>query len=251
MIDYNIKTLDNVFTILNFLTEHQPIGISEIARQTKLSKTTTFRLLKALEIHHMVQQLDLEQYAIGYGFLKYKPLELCGQTLINLAKPYMRDFTKATGEGINLAIKHDNRVYYIHTEVGEDYFLQSSLAPTSQLYCSSMGKIFLSHMPEQELKDYFKQDLTARTHHTLTSLDAFQKEKLAILNKGISYDNEEYEYGLTCISSGLFQDGQLIATIGCSGPSSRLSYKGLNQLERQLKHTADAINESLTTSKDL
>ncbi|WMB28030.1 helix-turn-helix domain-containing protein [Streptococcus didelphis] len=177
MTDQRIKTLDNAIKLLDILVEHQSLGVSEIARQAHLSKTTVFRLLKALEVHHLVLQIDQENYALGYGMLKYQPLEANSQQIISLAKPYMKNFTEVTGETINLAIHYDNYVYFIHTEVGESYLLQFSLAPTAKLYCSSMGKIFLSQMADSDLKSYFQEDLVARTHHTITSYQAFKEEK--------------------------------------------------------------------------
>ncbi|WP_159720720.1 IclR family transcriptional regulator [Streptococcus halichoeri] len=245
MTDYHIKTLDNAVLILDSLADDRPLGVSEIARQTKLSKTTVFRLLKALEMHHFVIQIDQNIYTLGYGMLRYKPIDVHNQALIKLAKPHMQTFTQMTGETINLAIHHDKQVYFIHTEAGETYLLQFSLAPTAKLYCSSMGKIFLSHMTDAEIQDYFKKDLKARTLNTITDYAHYQIDKKAILTTGIAYDQEEYEYGLTCLATGLYQNKQLIAAIGCSGPTSRLKIKGYDFLEKQLKETAQRINDLL------
>lgn len=246
MTDHRIKTLDSAVLILDSLAEQAPLGVSEIARQTSLSKTTVFRLLKALEYHHFVIQLDQEEYALGYGTLKYQPLAINNRQLIDLVKPHMRRFTEKTGETINLAVHYDQTVYIIHTEIGEQYLLQFSLTPSAKLYCSSIGKVFLSQMSGEKLRNYYSQELTARTHHSITNYDDFLKEKATILATGIAYDREEYEYGLTCLATGLFQNGNIIAAIGCSGPSSRLAFKGFDYLEEQLTETAAAINQLLS-----
>lgn len=249
MVEHRIKTLDNAFLILDKLTGRTPLGISELARQTKLSKTTVFRLLKALEYHHVVLQLDQEEYTLGYGTLKYQPLPLHHHLLVDLATPYMKEFTEHTGETINLAIQYDHTIYIIHTEVGEQYLLQSSLTPSAQLYCSAMGKIILSQMTDKELEDYYSQQLVPRTHYSIVTHKDFQIEKQNILQTQIAYDREEYEYGLTCLATGLFQYKKIVAVLGCSGPSSRLAFKGFKRLETQLMKTAQAIHQRLSTDQ--
>ena len=47
------------------------------------------------------------------------------------------------------------------------------------------------------------------------------------------------------MATGLYQNGQLIAALGCFGPTTRLGFKGLAQLEENLKKTAETINQLL------
>lgn len=51
------------------------------------------------------------------------------------------------------------------------------------------------------------------------------------------------------MATGLYQNGQLIAALGCSGPTTRLGFKGLAQLEENLKKTAETINQLLEVQR--
>lgn len=240
-----IKSIDNAFSLLDLLSEYGPLGISEITRLSGLAKTTVFRILKTLEHRGIVMQIEDEIYAISYKILKYQPSPLNEQQLIKVAKPYMQEFSQKTGETINLSILYRDEIYIIHSESGESYMLQSSLTPVTDLYCSSMGKIFLSEMAADELEKYYQKSLFKRTINTIIHYPDFCEEQQKIKQNHIAYDHEEYEYGLTCMATGLYQNSQLIAALGCSGPTTRLGFKGLAQLEENLKKTAETINQLL------
>ncbi|EME3213506.1 IclR family transcriptional regulator, partial [Enterococcus faecalis] len=225
--------------------EQGALGISEIAKLSGLAKTTVFRILKTLEYHGIVMQIEDDIYTLSYKILKYQPEPLNEQQLIKIAKPCMQNFSQKTGETINLSILHRDETYIIHSESGESYMLQSSLAPVTDLYCSSIGKIFLSEMSTTELERYYQKPLLKRTINTIINYSDFYEEQQKIKEKQISFDHEEYEYGLTCMATGIYQNSELIAALGCSGPTTRLSFKGIAQLENELKKSAKIINQLL------
>lgn len=241
----NIKAITNAFLVLDVLAELGNVGVSEIARHTSIAKTTVFRIIKTLENLGAVVQVTGDIYSLGYVLVKYQPQAVNQEYLIRVASPFMKEFALETGESINLAILNQNQVYIIHTQVGERYLLQSTLLPTVDLYCSSMGKIFLGAMSEEELRHYFAQERVAYTLNTITSAETFLKENEVIKETQIAYDKEEFEYGLSCFSTGIYQAKQLIAAIGCSGPTSRLQVKGQAYLEECLLKTASLINQAL------
>lgn len=47
------------------------------------------------------------------------------------------------------------------------------------------------------------------------------------------------------MATGIYQNSELIAALGCSGPTTRLSFKGIAQLENELKKSAKIINQLL------
>lgn len=240
-----IKSVDNAFTLLDLLSEQGALGISEVTRLSGLAKTTVFRILKTLEYRGIVIQIEDDIYTLSYKILKYHPKPLNEQQLIKIAKPYMQNFSQKTGETINLSILYRDEIYIIHSESGESYMLQSSLAPVTDLYCSSMGKIFLSEMSPTELEKYYQKRLVKRTINTIIDYSNFCEEQKKIKEKQIAFDHEEYEYGLTCMATGLYQNGELVAALGCSGPTTRLGFKGLSQLEDELKKSGEIINQLL------
>ncbi len=51
---------------------------------------------------------------------------------------------------------------------------------------------------------------------------------------------------MTCISAPLFdKNGDIIASLGMSGPTNRVLYKGLEIIEKEIRDAADEANEFL------
>lgn len=236
------KSVLNAAKIIDLISQNEGLGISEIAKQLNLPKTSAFRLLKTLESAGLLIQDCEETYYLSYKFLSYQVGVNADQNLIHKCLPILKNLSQLTGETVNLTVHRADKMYNIYSEIGEFYALQSNLAPESDLYCSSSGKMVLSYMNNEQLQSYFKQKLLPRTIHTITNYEAFLKEKKKILSTGISYDREEYEYGLTCLSVPVLEQNVLIATIGISGPTTRLAYKNFEKIEQLLLNEVAKIN---------
>jgi DNA-binding IclR family transcriptional regulator len=108
-----------------------------------------------------------------------------------------------------------------------------------------MGKLFLLKFSDKELKDYFNSSKPEkRTVNSIGDLEDFLKLKKEIERDGVSYDREEYEYGLSCIAAPIYDNSKnIIAAISISGPTTRLRYKGADYLKDLLVSTAQEISK--------
>ena len=242
----NIKSIENAFEIIDLLYETGSMGVSELSTELKLPKTTTHRVLKTLRNLNIVDQDKQDIYSLGYSMYKYSQGIKQDQALINTAMPAMDTFSSQTGETINLGVLVGDEVVVIHSSTGEFYNLQPTLSQSSPLYCSGMGKVYLSEFNDDELSAYYDQGLVKRTVNSIIQKEDYEKEKEHFLRTRLSYDNEEYEYGLSCISTAVFDPtNKLIAALSVSGPTSRLKHKGIDNLEKKLLETSIAITESM------
>lgn len=240
-----IQSIINASKIMDFINERGQAGVREISKNLEIPKSTVFRILKSLEeVDYIVSTSD-DEYAIGYKINNYKPGLNEDKLLINYSKEILKEYAELMGESINLAINQYNKAYNIVYADGEYYTLQANMPPESDLYCSSTGKIFLSYMDDDNLKKYFRKNLEKRTINTITKLDDFLNEKEKILKDNISYDKEEYEYGLSCIATPIKKDGKVIAAISISGPTSRLKFKNCEKLKKNLLEAKGKIEENI------
>jgi IclR family KDG regulon transcriptional repressor len=224
------------------------LGVSPLAKELGLAKVTTFRIMKTLEKYNYLRlDKDTMEYSLGYLFYEYSKKIEKNISLINLVTPFMETLVDKINENVNLSLMYNNSILTIKTVEGDSFALMSVLEPLAPLHCSSSGKLFLSRWSDEKIKDYFEnEERIEYTHFTITRYETFLKEMKTILEEGISYDREEYSYGLTCISAPLFdRDGEIIAVLGISGPTNRLLYKGLETMEKEVKDTADEANDFL------
>ncbi|MEG0327834.1 MAG: IclR family transcriptional regulator [Erysipelothrix sp.] len=240
-----IGNIVDAFKVLDIINLEQEIGISNLAQKLDLPKTRIFRIMKSLEEVKAVKQLENSNYCLDYHMLKFAKGVTIKNRIIDIAEPHMKKAVEITGESINLGMEYKDDLVILRRMHGDFYQLQTSLRPVGDLYCSGMGKLFLAQRDDEDLKSYFT-NVSQRTVRTITSFEEFKAQQKNILESGLSFDDEEYEYGLSCYAVPIFDSkGILQYAISISGPSSRLEYKGIDFLMDTLKKCAIEIQKDM------
>ena len=243
--EYIVSMLDKSLKILDYLF-HKPgfTGIAEISSSLNIAKGTVFRILYTLQQYNFVRKNELDQYALGVAFITYGTQLKNQWDLLTFAQPIMEEVAKNLGESVNIGILLDDHVITLDTIPGEEFYIVKNLIPLSPLYCSSMGKIFLSEMTDSEFSEYTQRfPLQARTVSTITDPKVLAKEIQEVKKSKVSYDREEYTYGLTCVGAGIYHGEKLLATVSISGPTSRLEHKGMENFQEAIKDLAKSIED--------
>nr|WP_296155625.1 IclR family transcriptional regulator [uncultured Peptoniphilus sp.] len=241
--DYTVPMVEKALQILRFLLEHNDeFSIGDIATALDIPKTSVFKILHTLETERFVTKDASDRYSLGFGFIPYDAEVKNRWDFTKVTRPIMEQGAAACGESLNLGILADDAIVMLDTIPGEEFFIIRHLIPVAPLYCSSIGKIFLSEYSEERFDEYIaRHTLTPRTISTLTTPEALRADLDEVLETGTAHDREEYEYGLTCMAKGIYSEGELIAGISLSGPTSRLKHKGMERLEGILADVADAL----------
>lgn len=244
-----IKNIVDSFRILDVLNEQGASSIAYLVQTLEIPKTTIFRIIKTLEEVNVIKQLPNSDYALDYRLSVYAQNAAKDNQLIELATPFMNQLCDSFGETVNLGILHENQVLIIQSIEGDFYQLQASLVPVSPLYCSGMGKLFLSEFHKDDIKKYFK-NLSKRTVNTITESQTFFDEMIEMKEKGYSVDLEEYEYGLSCYAVPIYNEfGEMICAMSVSGPTTRLEHKGIHNLVTELKAKGKSFEKVLKKIK--
>jgi len=244
MIERATDVMDQLFN------SDKPLGVTEISQNLSLPKATVYRILITLAKGGFItKKHGTEKYVLGGKFIKYSDRVKHDIHIHSVAKPYMEELSKESGEAVNLAVDYENASLIIERVRGEQTSLVSMLIPTAPYNCSSSGKIFLSYKTEQEIKAYFaKERGQKRTIKSIMTFDEFMEERKFIFEKGYSIDDEEYDYGLYCIGKPLYScENKLLGAISITGPKSRLEYKGLDLIINSLERTVAKIQDEIRT----
>jgi DNA-binding IclR family transcriptional regulator len=116
------------------------------------------------------------------------------------------------------------------------------------VHCSSVGKVFLAQLSDQELDRLLKRKrLEKRTANTITDSGELKHHLKVIRQKGFAVDDEENEKGIRCVGAPIFnQQGQVIAAISISGPTVRITKKVMQQtLKNEVVKTASDISREI------
>jgi DNA-binding IclR family transcriptional regulator len=234
------QAVDRAARLLTLVVEaDDQISFTELVEDSGLARSTTSRLLAALEANHLLERDANGAYASGALFALYSARHDPWSQVARVADPILRDVGAQTGETVNLAIPRGETVVQI-AQVDTTYMLgprdwmQVSVPP----HCSAIGKVLYAF----ECLSVPEGDLEQLTANSLASSAQLRRQITTIRRRGYATTCEELEIGLDAVAApvrGL--DGEVIAALGVSGPSARLGANP-DEIGRLLIKHADALS---------
>lgn len=244
-----IKSLDRAMDIFAYLSQGQGLALSAIAEDTGQSPATVYRVLVTLEGKGLVEfdpvdqlwHIGAEAFAIGARFLRRT-------SLVERARPVLRDLMEATGETANLGVERDGSVLFVsqvetHASI-RAFFPPGTLSP---MHSSGIGKALLSMMDDtRQRRIIAAHGLERFTPFTLTQPKALTEDLREARERGYAIDNEEKNEGMRCIAAPVFDlNGEAVAGISVSGPTSRVSRHGLQAFSQPVLEAAQALTRAI------
>jgi IclR family transcriptional regulator, KDG regulon repressor len=250
MNEIGIQSVNRAIAILSLFTYRRPrLGITEISHFLSLPKGTVHGLVRTLLNAGFLQQ-DSETRKYQLGLKLYEMgITLAGNLEIN---------QKAVGPANKLAKNvslvsriaiwdEDSALITLNIDPHSKSLFVHQIGPRIPAYCSSLGKVILAFLSDEELNAYLSQTkLVPYTPKTVTQKEWLLRELKETRQRGYSIDQEETTLGLVCIGAPIFgKGGHLEASISLSGDPSRFQRKQLKSLAEKLSKTAGEISRSM------
>jgi DNA-binding IclR family transcriptional regulator len=237
-----VQSVDRAVSILEILARTGESGVTEIASELGVHKSTAFRLVAALEQRGLVEQaVDRGKYRLGVVILRLAGATSARLDVVQESRQVCRKLASDTGETVNIAVLADRSALYLHQVAGA-----SSLQPHNwvgqhiPLHATSNGKVLLSALPDAEL-DTVLRALPSYTHKTITSKKELKRELAEVRAIGYSVAVDELEIGLAAVAAPILNaHGDVIASLSVSGPTFRLDE---DRIEAVLPLLMDAAAE--------
>ena len=205
------------------------MGVSDLMRRTGLAKSTTHRLLAALEAHRLVQQFPpLGKFGLGSRLAELGAKARPHSGLIEAARAPLAELSAATGETAHLAVLIDGEVLSIFAVEGPRTLrTPATVGRKTPIHTSSLGKAILARMSKESVDELFRARRGVRlerfTRRTITSLAQLHNELFRVRVNGYAVDDEEYEEGLRCIGAAVLDgESRPVAAVSIAGPAGRL-----------------------------
>jgi IclR family transcriptional regulator, KDG regulon repressor len=245
-----VKSVDRALTIISLVSKRKEgVGVTELAADLELNKSSIFRLLSTLVKHGFIEQNpETKKYRLGYKYLELSSMLLESIDLRAQAKPLLEELASHTSEVIHLVVYDQGEVVYIEKlEGNETLRTHSQVGRRAPMHCTSVGKVILAHLPLNEIVDIIdKHGLPKHTENTITDKEAFFKELGKIRNEGFSTEKEENEPGITCIAAPIFDHARKItAAVSISGPSIRMTEERLAEIKPFIVDIGKKISQRL------
>jgi IclR family transcriptional regulator, acetate operon repressor len=222
----------------------EPLGIGELAAHSGLPKSTTSRLVSALERQGLVQRFgDTRTLRPGPVLLRFAHRD-GNRSLVELAGPVLDLLAAETRETINLAVPSPLGVEHVAQRDSVHFVgVTNWVGRRIPHHVAANGKVFLAYgsvpVPER---------LEAFTPHTIISREALAHELGRIRAAGYASAINELELGLAAVAAPVRAGGAVIAALSISGPDARLTAERGEQLAPFLIEQCDALGRLLEGS---
>ncbi|WP_211294668.1 IclR family transcriptional regulator [Streptomyces glaucescens] len=231
-----VQSVDRAVSVLEILARSGEAGVTEIADELGVHKSTAFRLLGVLENRGLVAQAkDRGKYYLGAGVLRLAGAAAVRLDISQEGVPVCRELADELGETVNIAVLDDDAAVNIMQARGTaSVTAQNWLGRRTPLHATSSGKVLLAHMPPTLREGLLARSLPRFTERTITAASMLRGELEAVVEQGYGTTVEELELGLAAVAAPIrAHDGEVIAAISVSGPVYRLNFDRLPELARR------------------
>ena len=197
-----VQSVDRAITILEILAREGEAGVTDVAKELDVHKSTAFRLLATMQARGLVEQSDDQRkYRIGLSLVRIAGMSAARSDLVQLARPMCKQLAAETGETINLAVLVDDTALYVDQIAGE-----ATLQPHNwvgqriPLHATSNGKVLLAHLDPDEV-DAMVPKLEKHGPRTVTRRTTLHRELAAVRERGYALAVDELEQGLTALAA--------------------------------------------------
>lgn len=228
------QSLDRAIDILECLAGAQGLTLSEVAERLDMAPATVFRVLHTCETRRLTE-IDPENqtWHIGAELFRLGSAFLMRNSLVERARPVMRQLMEATGETANIGIEREGEILFL-SQVETQSNIRAFFQPGTRapLHASGIGKALLSQydraridrlLPEARLEEF--------TMKTLFDKDQLLAELDLIHRRGWALDDEERTHGMRCVAAPITDfTGEAVGGISVSGPSDRMPDERLTEI---------------------
>ncbi len=244
-----IKSLDRALEVLVALGNMGGGTLSEIAGALDQSPATVYRVLTTFQGRGFADFDEQSQvWNIGAAAFLTGSQFLRRTSLVERARPIMRELMEATGETANLGIERDGKVLFLG-QVETHATIRAFFPPgtASAMHSSGIGKALLSRMDDARQRQVLAASkLEQFTPYTLTDPEAMIADLHATKARGYAIDGEERNIGMRCIAAPVYNVfGEAVAGISVSGPTSRITEDRIAELAEPVMQAARALTTAI------
>ncbi|MFB6805635.1 IclR family transcriptional regulator [Streptomyces sp. NPDC056387] len=244
-----VQSVDRAVSVLEILAQRGEAGVSEVAAEIDVHKSTAFRLLGALEARGLVEQAtERGKYRLGFGIVRLAGAVTGRIDITQVGRPVCEQLAEELGETVNIAILEEQYAINLCQVRGPGAVTAHNwVGQLTPLHATSSGKVLLAHLPaKRRVQLLAEAGLKKYTPNTLTARTKLERNLVEALDRGYAMTLEEYELGLHAMAAPIRdRDGVVIAAISASGPSYRLTEERMHELAPLLVRGAQEISHRM------
>lgn len=246
-----VKSVETTIELIEALEALDGAGVSELAAELGVAKSTVHDHLKTLEAHEFVVRRG-DRYHVGLRFLDHGGRARSRRKVYAIARPEVARLAAETGEMANLVVEEHGLGVYVDVARGEKAInLDTYIGKREYLHNTAVGKAILAHLPDAEVEAILDRwGMPRETERTVTSRDDLEAELRTTRERGYAIDREERLRGLRCVAAPIVQEGtDVVGALSVSGPASRMDDDRIEEtIADKVVRTANIVEVNVTYS---
>ena len=216
------QAIDRAAELLVSIVESaRPLGVGELSESSGLPKSTTSRLVGALERRGLLQRAGDRRVSPGPVLLRFAHRD-SGESLAELATPALRSLAELSGETINLGVP---------TPLGVEHLAQED------------SRHFVGGTNWVGRRVPYEPTANGKVLRAFSATPPATGEMREIRARGYSIAIDQLERGLSALAAPVFgPDGIAVAALSISGPTIRLTPDRIAELAPALLEQARLLS---------
>jgi IclR family transcriptional regulator, pca regulon regulatory protein len=219
-----VQSLERGLAVIRaFGTDRARMTLSEVARETDLSRAAARRFLHTLvELGYVVT--DGRVFALRPRVLELGYAYLSSLSLPEVAQPHLERLAEEVGESSSVAVLDGADIVYV-ARVATHRIMSAAIQVGTRFPAAttSMGRAVLAHLPRSD-RDAFLDGVALEplTAHTITDGALLGAALDTVRSQGWALVDQELEEGLRSIAAPLRdRAGEVVAAVNVSAPVRR------------------------------
>ncbi len=245
-----IPAVGRTFAMLELLAHsRKALNVSEISRTLRLPKSSTFRMLIALEDEHCVQKdTHSGRYRFGFRLVNLSRAAVENLQIRELARPFLISLMLSTGLAVHLSVLAHGQAIIIE-KIEAPGFGRIGTWPgrAMDINSTAAGKALIAFLSAEELdREVKSRAFVKHNQKTITSLAKLKEHLAGVRELGYSVDDEEDEIGARCVGAPILDaTGKVIAAVSVVGTVDQVSREDFRGLGATVKRCAASVSLGL------
>ena len=243
------QALKNGLDTLLLVASRRSLGVTEVAAELGIDKSTASRILATLQDKNMVEKhQDTGKYGLGPTILHMNEQYHRNLSVTAVARPVMEVLVPEIRESVHLAVLANNQAVVVEQTLSDSRLVVNAVVGGSEpLHCSALGKCLLAFTPEDTREVLLAGlSLEARTRNTITDMSRLRSELERIRHLGYASDDEELSPGIKCVAVPIRNSrGAYAYALGTSGAAGRMTAAKLSRVVPLMLRAAREVHSRL------
>ncbi|MFI6026731.1 IclR family transcriptional regulator [Amycolatopsis magusensis] len=234
------QTVDRALSILTLLAQRGPSGVTELARELGVHKSTTTRLLAALEKFRFVEQVgNRGKYRLGFGIVRLAGATAAQLDIAKEARPTCARLAAELRGTVSLSVLEGGGTTAVAQEPSTE---RNWIGVRMPLHATATGKVLLASLGFEELSAALERPRQRFTAGTITAGGALLADLNRVRDRGWAATIGELEADLNSVAVPVRGPGGRIAgALSVSASAEHLDTDDFQDIARLLVQAADEI----------